>query len=321
LSENTLALLYAVAAGKITPPRQAGPLTALLMQLLRVEPAERPPLSTTRDNLQAVAEGRQPAGLMNAAAGAPTDRIAGNRLPPARSGPPPQQRPWPPQPPPSSESTRLDVHPFAEPTPSGPVLRDPAPTPPPRSGPPGQAARAKNDRVRSILLTVLAVVAAALVGILVASLLSSGNDDNDGQKASSPSTSSQQQPATATATSTTTTETTTTTTTTEAPAQPNPGELENAVRTYYSLLPADKDGAWVRMTAAAQEQGGGRAAYDSFWGGIAAVQVTSAAASGSEVAAALHFTKTDGSVSDEAYLLQLIDQDGQILINSFQKTG
>ena len=84
LSENTLALLYAVAAGNITPPRHAGPLTALLMQLLRVDPTERPSLTSARDSLTAVAEGR-PAPVMDAAS-APTNRIAGNRHAPAAAG-------------------------------------------------------------------------------------------------------------------------------------------------------------------------------------------------------------------------------------------
>lgn len=325
LSENTLALLYAVAAGKITPPRQAGPLTALLMQLLRVEPAERPSLTTTRDNLLAVAEGRQPTGLMSAAV-APTDRIAGNRLPPpvpVRPVGPPPQRQWPQaqqSPPSPPEGTRLDVHPFSEPTPSGPVMREPAPTPP--GAVPAQAGRGKNDRVRSIVLTVLAIVAAALVGILVASLLSSGNSDNNGQGGASPTTSPQQQVTTTSeTTTTTTTETTTTTTTTETPTGPSAADYENAVREYYGLLPGNKDEAWARMTPAAQEKGGGREAYEAFWGGIATVTVLSAAASGNEVAVALQFTKTDGSTSNEAYLLQLLEENGQLLINTFQKTA
>src|SRR3954470_16192975 len=111
LSENTLALLYAVAAGNITPPRHAGPLTALLMQLLRVDPAERPTLSIARDGLAAVAEGR-PAPIIDAAS-APTNRIAGNRMPQAPLEPPTppgQQQPWAAGPP--KEATRLDVHPF-----------------------------------------------------------------------------------------------------------------------------------------------------------------------------------------------------------------
>ena len=57
LSENTLALLHAVAAGKINPPRQAGPLTALLMQLLRLDPSERPTMPVAMEALRAIAEG------------------------------------------------------------------------------------------------------------------------------------------------------------------------------------------------------------------------------------------------------------------------
>ncbi|NUT53246.1 MAG: serine/threonine protein kinase, partial [Saccharothrix sp.] len=42
LNENTIALLHQVASGKVVPPKQAGPLTALLMRLLRAEPEDRP---------------------------------------------------------------------------------------------------------------------------------------------------------------------------------------------------------------------------------------------------------------------------------------
>jgi eukaryotic-like serine/threonine-protein kinase len=323
LSENTLALLYAVAAGKITPPRQAGPLTALLMQLLRVEPGERPALSTTRDNLLAVAEGRTPSGLMNAAA-AQTERIAGNRLP-SRPGPPPQQQrqqgwqPPPPPPPPQADGTRLDVHPFSEPSPSGPVLREPLPTP--RPGPGSR----KNDRVRSIVLTVLAIVAAALIGILVASLLSNGNSDNNNGQASPTLTSSAATvpSSTTTTTATTTTTTATTTTTTEAPAGPTPAQFEQAVRDYYGLLPGQVDAAWARMTPAAQEKSGGVDTYRGFWATISSVQVVSAVASGTEpqVATALQFTTTDSRVTNENYVIMLLDQNGQLMIDSFQNLG
>ncbi|MCP2259117.1 Serine/threonine protein kinase, partial [Streptoalloteichus tenebrarius] len=64
LNENTLALLHAVAAGKVNPPSQAGPLTALLMRLLRSEPDERPTMAQAREALAAVAAGKPlPAGL------------------------------------------------------------------------------------------------------------------------------------------------------------------------------------------------------------------------------------------------------------------
>ncbi|SFQ60471.1 Serine/threonine protein kinase [Amycolatopsis arida] len=52
---NQLALLYAAANGKIIPPKSAGPATALLMSLLRSDPAERPSMSEARQQLAALA--------------------------------------------------------------------------------------------------------------------------------------------------------------------------------------------------------------------------------------------------------------------------
>jgi serine/threonine protein kinase len=345
LSENTLALLYAVAAGKITPPRQAGPLTALLMQLLRVEPSERPALTTTKDNLQAVAEGRQPSGMLSVAA--PTDRIVGNRMP-ARPMPPPApppQRPvpWVSAPPPAMaasppsppEGTRLDVHPF-EPATSGPILREPVPTPPrPASPPPppsrpgqgpgqgsGQAPR-KNDRMRSILLTVLAVVAAALVGILIATMLSGGGNNNgQGQPTSTTTTTMESaaredSPKTRSETSeTTTTEKTTTTTTTEEQPSQSP---EQAVRDYYGLLPGNCEAAWALMTPSAQEKSGGWDSYNGFWSGLSSVQVTETSAQGNEVTARIRYVSSGGVESSDTYRIMLVDQGGKLMIDNFQR--
>jgi serine/threonine protein kinase len=60
LSENTLGLLHAVAAGQINPPQHAGPLADVLRYLLRADPTERPTAGKTRDVLHAVADGRIP---------------------------------------------------------------------------------------------------------------------------------------------------------------------------------------------------------------------------------------------------------------------
>jgi serine/threonine protein kinase len=337
LSENTLALLYAVAAGKITPPRQAGPLTALLMQLLRVEPNERPALTTTRDNLLAVAEGRAPAALTTAT---PTDRIMGNRMsppmPPRQTGPPPPRPAWVSAPPPGPkptppDGTRLDVHPFTEPATSGPILREPPPHTPPRPAayipPAAAAAPGKNDRMRSIVLTVLAIVAAALVGILVANLLSGSGDNNNGQGGRSTPTTQESQtsesatePSTSTSTSTATStsetaSSTPTTTTTQAPVAPTPADYENAVRSYYALLPANREAAWQRMTPNAQAKSGGWDQYNQWWGSaVSSVEVLSATAQGSQVTAMLRYNGT----STEQYVLMFVEQNGQLMIDNFQ---
>ncbi|HWO65552.1 MAG TPA: serine/threonine-protein kinase, partial [Umezawaea sp.] len=60
LSENTLGVLHAVAAGRINPPSQDGPLTDVLLRLLNVDPADRPTMGQARDLLAAVAAGRNP---------------------------------------------------------------------------------------------------------------------------------------------------------------------------------------------------------------------------------------------------------------------
>lgn len=57
VGDNTLALLRAVSDGQVRPPRQAGALSALLMQLLQQQPAHRPTMLAARDRLGAVADG------------------------------------------------------------------------------------------------------------------------------------------------------------------------------------------------------------------------------------------------------------------------
>jgi serine/threonine protein kinase len=60
LTENTLQLLHAVAAGRINPPQLAGPLTGVLVAMLAAEPEQRPTTSRTRDLLHAIAMGEVP---------------------------------------------------------------------------------------------------------------------------------------------------------------------------------------------------------------------------------------------------------------------
>ncbi|ASU80064.1 serine/threonine protein kinase [Actinopolyspora erythraea] len=57
-NENTLALLHSVAAGKVEPPRNAGPMTEPLLAMLRPNEEERPDMAQVHEMLQAVAEGQ-----------------------------------------------------------------------------------------------------------------------------------------------------------------------------------------------------------------------------------------------------------------------
>lgn len=55
LDDNAIALLHQVASGQITPPRQSGPLTALLLDLLQPNPEQRPTMQHTHHRLAVLA--------------------------------------------------------------------------------------------------------------------------------------------------------------------------------------------------------------------------------------------------------------------------
>ncbi len=57
-SENTLALLHAVAAGRVEPPQNAGPMTEPLMAMLAARVEDRPDMAQVREMLQTVADGQ-----------------------------------------------------------------------------------------------------------------------------------------------------------------------------------------------------------------------------------------------------------------------
>jgi serine/threonine protein kinase len=58
LDDNAYALLHKVATDEPEPPRQAGPLAGILMQLLSVDPEARPSAAQARDMLATVAAGQ-----------------------------------------------------------------------------------------------------------------------------------------------------------------------------------------------------------------------------------------------------------------------
>jgi serine/threonine protein kinase len=294
LGENTLALLYAVAAGKVAPPRQAGPLTALLMRLLRADPVERPSMVEAREALAAVAAGR------TAQVAAATAIISPHPHP----LPPP-----PPSPPRGLDNTRLDARPFAEPLPSAPVQV----AQPPRA--PAPAALARGSKLRSAVLTVLAVLAAALIGILVASLLSSTRNSS---QAAPPQTTTNPAPTTSASPPPTTSASSAPPATT---AGHSVADYENAVRQYYALLPANPDAAWAMLTERAQRKSGNQDGYTKFWSKIKSVEVLLTKAEGPQVAAVLRFVTQEDKQTSEAYHFTLIDQSGKLMIDNFAQTG
>ena len=314
------------------------------MRLLAADPKERPTMRQAHEGLSAVAAGRPVPPALLASPSAPTWRV---NPPPApgttrQIGPPQPVGPAP---------TRLDARPFdrqstrvapatmtggpmgtgmmGSGTPGsgakGPATRPPGLRPGEQSMPPTPRKSSK----RPMLLAVLAVVAAAVVGILIANAIanSSSRADTTTQTQTNPPTvtidSTQPQvPTVGTSThpttrSTTTTESTTTTTTT--PDGPAPADLVHAVQGYFQLLPDTTDEAFQRLSPNMQQSQGGPDAYRQFWSGIVEVKATKVTAVGNDkVVAVVTYKKKDGTTAKETDVFTLVQQDATLLIDSQQ---
>ncbi|SMC94721.1 serine/threonine-protein kinase, partial [Lentzea albidocapillata] len=56
--DNAIALLHAVAGGQMIPPASHGPITDVVLHMMRADPAARPTMAQAAENLHAVAVGR-----------------------------------------------------------------------------------------------------------------------------------------------------------------------------------------------------------------------------------------------------------------------
>ncbi|MBP2476248.1 serine/threonine protein kinase [Crossiella equi] len=224
LNENTLALLHAVAAGVVRPPQMAGPLTPVLMHLLRPQPNDRPNMTQASEAMLAVSQGRQsalstpPGGWATVVT--PTTQLPNGPSAPTQNMPPsalpgPIQAPIPmpprlhqPSHPPTGQHqqppmTRLDARPLSD----APMTRIGPPTPPPRPHPAtstgggtrpptgpkkagaGQSPPPERSSSRkTILLAAAAVVVAALVGVLIANAMVNNNSGNAATPSAEPTT-------------------------------------------------------------------------------------------------------------------------------------
>ncbi|MER5388991.1 protein kinase [Saccharopolyspora sp. NPDC002686] len=283
--ENAISLLHRVARGHFDPPRQAGPMTPVLMQMLRPDPVDRPTMAQARDLLQAVLDGRP---VPNAAPSAGWQRPGGA----------PQQTP--------PGGTRM-----------GPP---PAANPPTMVGGAAMAAAEPSPRrnYKQAALWIVAIVVAVLVGVLAANAF---GDDSQPQGEPAPSTpptptTQVQQTSTAPTTSATTTSSApTTTAATTAAQQPSSKEIVAVVKRYYSLVPKKLDQAWKLLGPKLQEQGQDK--YEGFWKTIDDVKIIGdPVQSGANVIVTVEFTKDGKKIVEQHVLGMVTTQDGKPLINT-----
>jgi hypothetical protein len=281
VDENNLALLHRVASGQYRPPASAGPLTEVLHRLLAADPRARPTAATAAELLGGVERA------------APADAVATVALGPALAPtvPGPALAPTVPGPPRAA---------------SGTLLR---PAPARRSGWAWPAAAA-------------ALFVVAAVAVLVA-VLNSGDLGASGVSTTTVSTTTASPSSTSQEQATTTdesTESTTTETTTEEPVFGH-GDVADFVEGHYKALPDDTETAWNNLTTRA------RPAYEdyvAFWSGYQDVDLkgnpdVTGEGSAFSVEIELKLQPRDGDATVERYRLQVVVEDGRLLIDQAER--
>ena len=291
--DNALALLHSVAAGKVVPPSQAGPLTALLMRLLRDDPAERPTAIQARQELGRIAHagGRAeepladlvPLGGAGAAGGAP--------IPEAR----PSSDPWAAAGSGSGGTGGDDggARAASGPAPAGPPTRQGMPAPDPALS--RRRPRRRPTTAVVVLVLLLALAAGGVVGV---SLLTSSSSDSTGATGATGATVG------------------------AAPSDGDRGDpqaaMVAAVRDYYGIVTRDKAAGWARLGPNLQGRNNSFANYQAFWSTISSVTVVDATAIDADtVRATLDFYPEGRERTREVHELGMVrGPDGRWLIDA-----
>jgi eukaryotic-like serine/threonine-protein kinase len=332
---NQLALLYAAANGQINPPVQAGAATALLMSLLRSEPAERPSMAEARERLAALAR-TEPGGMT---ASPPLLSGGAGRRPaaPADGGErPPWQRTDQPSPPSPPVGTPVPANKAASnpprPTAAFMPMRSPAapPNTPPRPMPAATpSARApqyssnapKPDNKRKFALFAGGGAAVVVIAVIVFLVLNSGGGGTGGTtNAQSPG---NQPTAGQSSTPKTTGPSSSSNVSAELGRTPTSGKIEFSpaglrIIGFYDF-PGGAANSWSMLTPAAQQVYGSQDAFNEYWSKFKSVSAKRASGAYND----------DGSVTitatvvfpdhEEPHSFRIVNSGGQLLIDAQTK--
>ncbi len=325
--ENSIALLHRVASGQFPPPQRGGPLTPVILDMLSADPEDRPSMRAVADSLALLAAGSR--------SGATDEAITSSAL----SGE-------------AADATRdLGLVKAGPPTDSGrdPGSEETGPLTVPELNPPAVPAPVSPDqhstRPQRNRLIAAAVAIAVLVGIgiLIVVVLADNRQAADpatvpdqSSSAAPPSTEltpaaqsptqgasstpqrESSQPASPQTTARTPSRRPSPTSPPTVDGTPTAAQLEQAITSYYALMPRNTDAAWPRMTASYQiNHAGGRQAYQRFWDAVGRVSVADVNGMPPDSAqATITYYFEDGRVVRERTGYGLVNEGGRLKINS-----
>jgi serine/threonine protein kinase len=314
--QNQLALLRLVAEGKVQPPRQAGALTALLMQLLRTEADERPTMREASRMLADLA----------------ADRSSTASLPPSSGHPPATLPDLVPADPASAETAAIAASqaPAPEPELQRLLLSDrPAAYRPTSTPTPTTTTAAPRQRLdgRLLLISVVLVVVVLVVGGVVLLLNPNGSPNQHASGTGGTSTTATRPPTTGNTTTTTTSSPTTGAAVPVGHAA-STGQIDwtsagQLVVNYYDNI-GNTEGRWAMLTPGAQAAFGGLSGFTQYWGkysGVSsqhAIGVTPNSDGSVEVPIDVTYTTGTGSsqsTSTAHKQLRVVEENGQLLID------
>jgi hypothetical protein len=181
-----------------------------------------------------------------------------------------------------------------------------------------------SGKQRSTIITALAIVAAAVVGIMLASFLSSGNGKttNTAEPGTSATASNSQSPSTGQDDSPEAGGGSKQPPKVTGGSGPDQATQEKMIKDYYALAPNDADAAFQWLLPTMQAQSGGLSGYKGFWSSIKSVEVekiTLNEAFAYEVS--LKYTKKDKTVSKERKFIVLNWSGSEVLFQSEKGIG
>ncbi|MEJ2859514.1 serine/threonine-protein kinase [Actinomycetospora flava] len=307
--DNTLAVLHAMAEGKLRPAERAGVLGRPLAAMLRLDPSHRPDTAAVERALRAragstpfipapVDDGDDAAESADVAVPAP--RPTGTADLPVGAVAMGEE--------PAALSDGIDPAPAPV-----PVATVPPPAPAPMRPAGGDRRRPSRRPSRRVVAVTAAsaLVLAGGIGVGVALAATGGGT----VAAPAPSTTAPRAAAPASAPDSPPPSV-------AAPVSPGEPAPATVVVDYYAALPGDIDRAWSTLSERAQDESGGYGGYQRFWSGIREVRTANVEARGTTVFADIEFTTASGRTSRETYRFEVDkDSDGQIRIQRAQRSS